>query len=493
MDGPRSRSASPPPPAAYLKKRDYIIGILLLLVVVFLWTSSNFVTQGLFEDGFEKPFMVTYLNTASFALYLLPSLVRRVLAGKPIHWRWKDVIKEDLERTRDADAYQPLAADDTRVLDDDLAKPTQGRPHPHFTHPEPHVVLDEDILPPLTTQETAKLASVFCFFWFVANWAVNASLDYTSVASTTILSSMSGFFTLGIGRIFQVEILTYAKLGAVFTSFSGVVLVSLSDQRSGAAEHAPRPMLGDTLALLSALFYALYVTLLKVRIGAESRIDMQLFFGFVGLFNIVTLWPVAVILHFTGAEPFEFPHTGSAVGAILANMAITLSSDYIYVLAMLKTTPLVVTVGLSLTIPLAVVGDLILGRAVRIQVILGAVLVLASFVAMGVDDARVQEKEHTVWYVGEEEGLIGAGGEGRIDGSVSRRSVGRRSVGGRSGSRASANMTRARQSLTRGRESLTRGRESLAGRESLTRTRESLTRGSLARERRGEQVELGGT
>ena len=80
-------------------------------------------------------------------------------------------------------------------------------------------------------------------------------------------------------------------------------------------------MLGDTLALLSALFYALYVTLLKVRIGAESRIDMQLFFGFVGLFNIVTLWPVAVILHFTGAEPFELPHTGSAVGAILANVS----------------------------------------------------------------------------------------------------------------------------------------------------------------------------
>ncbi len=35
-------------------------------------------------------------------------------------------------------------------------------------------------------------------------------------------------------------------------------------------------------------------------------------------------------------------------------MAITLSSDYIYVIAMLKTTPLVVTVGLSLTMPLAV-------------------------------------------------------------------------------------------------------------------------------------------
>lgn len=41
-------------------------------------------------------------------------------------------------------------------------------------------------------QETAQLALVFCSFWFIANWSVNASLDYTSVASATILSSMSG-------------------------------------------------------------------------------------------------------------------------------------------------------------------------------------------------------------------------------------------------------------------------------------------------------------
>lgn len=47
-------------------------------------------------------------------------------------------------------------------------------------------------LPPLTTEDTVKLAFMFCFFWFVANWAVNASLDYTTVASATILSSMSG-------------------------------------------------------------------------------------------------------------------------------------------------------------------------------------------------------------------------------------------------------------------------------------------------------------
>ena len=69
-------------------------------------------------------------------------------------------------------------------------------------------------------------------------------------------------------------------------------------------------------------------------------------------------------------------------------MCITLSSDYLYVLAMLKTTPLVVTIGLSLTMPLAVVGDFILNKPVRGQVIGGAIIVLLSFVAIGLQDAN---------------------------------------------------------------------------------------------------------
>lgn len=81
-----------------------------------------------------------------------------------------------------------------------------------------------------------------------------------------------------------------------------------------------RITLGNILALLSALFYAMYVILLKVYIKAEYRIDMQLFFGFVGLFNIVGCWPVGLILHLTGAEIFELPHTKQVVYGILINV-----------------------------------------------------------------------------------------------------------------------------------------------------------------------------
>ena len=77
-------------------------------------------------------------------------------------------------------------------------------------------------------------------------------------------------------------------------------------------------------------------------------------------------------------------------------MFITLSSDFIYVIAMLKTTPLVVTVGLSLTIPVAVAGDFLLGRTVKLLSLLGALLVLGSFIVVGLEDSKNEENEEAL-------------------------------------------------------------------------------------------------
>ncbi|PFH54580.1 hypothetical protein AMATHDRAFT_134985 [Amanita thiersii Skay4041] len=343
--------------AAY-NHQSYMSGIGLLLLVVFLWTASNFVTQDLYNDGYAKPFLVTYLNTASFALYLLPFFVFKRRAPS-------NDIQSGLHG--EGYAYQSLAES----------------PRPEAVPPA-----SRGSIPPLTTNETANLALIFCLLWFIANWTVNASLEYTSVASSMILSGTSGFFTLGVSYVFRVETLNLAKIAAVITSFCGVVLVSLSDsyQESPAPDiltsERHQPILGDFLALISAVFYALYVIFLKVRVGSESRINMQLFFGFVGLFNVLLCWPVGLVLHRTGIEPFEWPTSGRVIRAI---MVITLTSDYMYVIAMLKTTPVVVTVGLSLTIPFAVIGDTILGHPVQVQVLIGAILVMISFVTIGLE------------------------------------------------------------------------------------------------------------
>ncbi|KAJ1304483.1 hypothetical protein OPQ81_005629 [Rhizoctonia solani] len=373
------------------QRRQYVIGLLLLLIVVLEWTGSNFLTQNLFEDGYNKPFFVTYMNTASFSLYLVPTLIKYILSET--HSAKREPVRQ---------GYQALSDDDESRMNDECS-PTSG-PGDSAGHP------------PLTVSETAKLASIFCVFWFAANWTVNASLGFTSVASTTILSSMSGFFTLLIGRVFRVEALNLTKLGAVTVSFTGSVLVSLADNSGTSGKPAteipgfnsghshPQAIFGDFLALGSALFYALYVVLLKVRIGNESRINMQLFFGFVGIFNILGFWPIGVLLHYTGVEVFEPPSSNKALYAVILNMFITLSSDFIYVLAMLKTTPLVVTVGLSLTIPLAVGGDLFLGTSTSAQALIGAALVLASFVVIGLEDQEEAPRVDRPLYIDTDRG-----------------------------------------------------------------------------------------
>ncbi|KAG8889093.1 hypothetical protein FRB98_005843 [Tulasnella sp. 332] len=85
------------------------------------------------------------------------------------------------------------------------------------------------------------------------------------------------------------------------------------------------------------------------------------------------------------ADPaFIYTYWASNIQVLL-----TLSSDYMYPLAMLKTTPLVVTVGISMTIPCAVIGDwTILGVTASGQKLIGATLVVASFIGLGIEGAR---------------------------------------------------------------------------------------------------------
>lgn len=60
---------------------------------------------------------------------------------------------------------------------------------------------------------------------------------------------------------------------------------------------------------LTPKFEGIYTTVMKKRIGDEARVNMPLFFGFVGLFNSIILVPGFPILHFAGIEPFALPTT----------------------------------------------------------------------------------------------------------------------------------------------------------------------------------------
>jgi hypothetical protein len=112
-----------------------------------------------------------------------------------------------------------------------------------------------------------------------------------------------------------------------------------------------------------------------------------MFFGFVGLLNAVCLWPLGLILSFVGVERLEMP-TAEEAGALIANGVIgTVVSDLLWLWAVLLTSPLITTVGISLTVPLAVTSDVVLhGDRFAWQYLLGSAMVLLGFLTVTVHD-----------------------------------------------------------------------------------------------------------
>jgi len=87
-----------------------------------------------------------------------------------------------------------------------------------------------------------------------------------------------------------------------------------------------------------------------------------------------------VVLHLTGLETFSFPDTKRVWAIVLINSTASLVSDICWAYAMLLTSPLVVTVGLSLTIPLSLVVQVFLqGQYSSAMYWIGAAVVFFSF------------------------------------------------------------------------------------------------------------------
>ncbi|ORX35223.1 hypothetical protein BD324DRAFT_631872 [Kockovaella imperatae] len=354
----------------------YITGLIYLLIVVVLWTVSNFITAALEagSDTYNKPFLITYLNTSTFTLYLLPSLLKHRKASSRGHY--EAISHADID---------PHACSQS-VESQSLAK--------------------------LTVRETAIVSAWWSIGWFLANFMITLSLAMTSVSSAVILSATSGFFTLALGSVFGVEKPTRTNISSVLLSFLGVVLVARSDSSQTEEISVPlpsHPIWGDLAAIISALCYGGYVVLLKVKLVDEDRADSMLMLGFAGLYQTVALIPVFPILHWTGLERFQLPPTRRAWLLCLANMSITFASDYLYILALLKTSPMLVTLGLSMTIPLtlaiSIVDPALSVGTVTFLSLIGASMVLGAFVLLSWEGTKEDEQASPPIDTGREGGL----------------------------------------------------------------------------------------
>lgn len=144
----------------------------------------------------------------------------------------------------------------------------------------------------------------------------------------------------------------------------------------------------------------------RTTIKAEPlQLNMPLFFGLVGFFNAVFLFPLFFILSWTGMEPFQLPPSRRIWTILLCNAVSSLLSDICWAYAMVLTSPLIVTVGLSLTIPLSLVGQMVLqGKFEGLVYWLGAIIVVSSFVFVDSEEMKDQPEASIPVFEDEDEG-----------------------------------------------------------------------------------------
>ncbi|XP_052592731.1 solute carrier family 35 member F5 isoform X3 [Peromyscus californicus insignis] len=393
--------------SGFCQRRRMALGIVILLLVDVIWVASSELTSYVFTQ-YNKPFFSTFAKTSMFVLYLLGFIIwkpwrqqcTRGFRGKPAAFfadaegyfaacttdtsmssslseplyvpvKFHDLPSEKLESTNIGTEKTPKKS---RVRFSNIMEIRQ-LPSSHALEAKlsrmsyPTVKDHESILKTvgkLTATQVAKISFFFCFVWFLANLSYQEALSDTQVAIVNILSSTSGLFTLILAAVFPSnsgDRFTLSKLLAVILSIGGVVLVNLS----GSEKSAGRDTIGSIWSLAGAMLYAVYIVMIKRKVDREDKLDIPMFFGFVGLFNLLLLWPGFFLLHYTGFEDFEFPNKVVLLCIVINGLVGTVLSEFLWLcfhlcLGSLRgcflTSSLIGTLALSLTIPLSIIADM---------------------------------------------------------------------------------------------------------------------------------------
>ncbi|XP_051814516.1 solute carrier family 35 member F5 isoform X2 [Acanthochromis polyacanthus] len=383
------------------QRRRMALGVVILLLVDVIWVASSELTSYIFKrQEYNKPFFSTFTKTSMFVLYLLGFLLwrpwrqqctgtlkrRHSAFSEPLYVpvKFQDIPTEhsngligDCEstskkqRVRFSNIMEVRQLPSTQALEAKLSRMS-------YPAAKDHEAMLRTV-GKLTITDVAKISFFFCFVWFLANLSYQEALSDTQVAIVNILSSTSGLFTLILAGIFpsnSSDRFTLSKLLAVALSMGGVALVSLSSMDSP----DEKGVIGSLWSLAGAVLYAIYIVMIKRRVDREDKLDIPMFFGFVGLFNLLLLWPGFLLLHYTGFEAFELPSQLVWTYILINGLIGTVLSEFLWLWGCFLTSSLIGTLALSLTIPLSIMADICMQK-VRFSWLFfaGAIPVFLSF------------------------------------------------------------------------------------------------------------------
>ncbi|XP_065887638.1 solute carrier family 35 member F5-like [Dysidea avara] len=239
---------------------------------------------------------------------------------------------------------------------------------------------------PLTVRQTALLALLFGVVWFFANYLYQRAFTTSSVAMVNTLSSVSGVFVLLLSAIpicssSSSDRFTLTKFVVVMISLGGATAIGVSKSQDHSHSHE-HVLEGVLCSIGGAVLYACYLVLLKKKASNEDRLEIPMFFGFVGLCDGVVLLPFVALWHITGIETFELPPNNEVWTLLLINGFVgTVLSELLWLWGCFLTTPLVGTLSLSLVTPLSILYSILIQHvSFSWLFFVGAAAILLSFI-----------------------------------------------------------------------------------------------------------------
>lgn len=369
--------------------------------------------QFIFASNFDAPFFLTYMCNSLFVVYLpivgvgdlvRASLGRRDATKCPIVVDGGDV-SEGVGLVPGSGAGENAEVGASVVA---RRSSTEGgspfQRSPTEASAAAATFSGEDAAPVRMSFGATLIASaVVCPIWFFANFTYNFSLKWTSISSNTILSSTSSIWTFLLSVIVLRESVTPSKvlgiaLAVLGSSCVGVSSSAGSGAQAGEASSSRERVAGGAIALLGACLYGCYTTAIRHMLPDERTARMPLFFGLIGALNAAIFFPVVVVLHLTGVESLSALSAATLGMIVLKGLADNVVSDLLWAYAVVLTTPTVATLGVSLTIPGAIILDTLLGNPPQSSMLyVGAVLVIAGFVSVNMAGASWPRGERWAW------------------------------------------------------------------------------------------------
>lgn len=441
------------------------------------------VVQHLYRDmEFNSPFLIVYIGTSLFSVFLPLRMGYERLWGRLsccgndgevaiIPWRryspllhHEQILVADNSLEEDEIVGGSALMSDNNVYSDiihpedcsfdpsnaiDMRNST--RFHNEMSTPTPQQPASDPNSNHLYShQDHVSMAMKVAPLWFTSNYFYAISLEWTTIASSTVLASMGSLFAFFFATCSKYgdETITKTKLVGVFLCFMGGVATTYTDVRDNestpdgflglTADTSTMPLRvldtsdnsddtlslwGDMAGLLSAIGYGAYTVLLRHLCPKdESRMSMQLFFGYVGVLNMTILFPLAIWIIIasqskdhddnqnndhddessSNTDEYESSTTHHSTMSwsiflflVLKGLLDNVLSDYLWARAVILTSATVASVSVGLTIPMAFVADFIMGNhdAHGTGQILGAVFVLLGFVFVNINGGREKTRE----------------------------------------------------------------------------------------------------